>query len=254
MPSVDLSGGSSSPTPDLGQGGGAGGYGGGNHPYGGTPGQGAGGYGGGGAAGGLGGFGQNAAADYMKDAAYQQAQSGLQAATTGAGTAILELRKYVQEGPAGVSMLCFLGGLATIFAGFIGLLNLGGLASPFHYVLNAYLFVFGVVTVLLEADMESFKQMSFLGRFAPFVEQYQKEVFQRANFLTQLRGRGFFFLFVGSLAITQCFFCLFFVVGVWNVLMGVLCLLMSFGINPANHMNVAVQPTEQHLLQNRPYP
>merc|ERR1711879_236694 len=80
--------------------------------------------------------------------------------------------------------------------------------------------------------------MKVLGRLAPFCEQYQIEVFKRAQVLTELRGRGLFYLFVGSLAITQCFFCLLFLVGVWNVLMGVLCLLLSVGINPADHMSV----------------
>lgn len=265
MPSVDLSGGgggnSPSPAPSGGNhGGGGGSYGGG------AGGPSAGSYGGGQPAGGGGGAGVGFAAnaaqtalgnavvqEQLKAAAYEQAQVGLSAARVGASAAVTELHKYVQEGPAGISMLCFVGGGATTFAGVIGLLNLGqSVTSPFSYVLNAYLTAFGVVTFLLEADVDSVRNMKVLGRFAPLVEGYQEEVFRRAQFLTELRGRGFYYLFVGSLAITQCFFCLFFLVGAWNVLMGVLCLLMSFGINPTEHM--ITSGGEQHApLYNAPH-
>jgi len=175
---------------------------------------------------------------HVRDAAYEQANQGFSVVRQGASQAVSELRKYVQEGPAGVSILCFLGGLATTIVGILGLLNISSsLTSPFQYVLNAYLTLFGVVTVLLEADMESFGRMKVLGKLKPFVEKYQMEVFNRAKVLTELRGRGFYYVFLGSLAVTQCMFCLDFVIGLWNVLMGALCLMMSFGINPANHMN-----------------
>jgi len=250
MPSVDLSGGAGG-----GGGGGGGidlGFGGGSPPMSGA-GAPPGGPGAGGAASSSGGAGANLGAyaaqaalndpavqAHIKEQAYQQAQQGYNVAREGAAQAVSELRKYVQEGPAGISILCFLGGIATTIVGFLGLLNIsGGLTSPFTYVLNVYLTMFGLVTFLLEADMESFKNMKVLGKLAPFVEQYQREVFDRAKVLTELRGRGFYYVFIGSLAITQCFLCLLFLVGVWNLLMGVLCLMMSFGINPADHMQMA---------------
>lgn len=196
--------------------------------------------------------------EHLRTAAYDQAQQGFAVARAGAAQAVTELHKYVQEGPAGISMLCFLGGMATTFAGIIGLLNLGmSLTSPFSYVLNGYLTCFGVITFLLEADVESVREMKVLGRFAPLVESYQEEVFSRAKFLTELRGRGFYYLFVGSLAITQCFLCLFFLVGAWNVLMGVLCLLMSIGINPTEHMIASGGPIPEHnvpLYGGQPQP
>merc|ERR1719221_2171734 len=104
-------------------------------------------------------------------------------------------------------MLCFLGGLATFIAGVVGLMNIGSVfLYPFNYVLYGYLAAFGVVTFLLEADIETFARFPVFGKFAHLVDQYQEDIFQRAKFLTELRGRGLFYLFVGSLAITQCLF------------------------------------------------
>mmetsp|Transcript_8357 Transcript_8357/g.15207 ORF Transcript_8357/g.15207 Transcript_8357/m.15207 type:complete len:244 (-) Transcript_8357:31-762(-) len=193
-----------------------------------------------------GGFGQQMAEAAMQDptvqqqikeVAYNKAQEGLEAARVAGAMAAEELGKYIQEGPAGISVLCFLGGLATTLIGILGLLNFGyGIMSPFTYVLNAYLVAFGIVTFLLEADVESMRRLKVIGRLSPWVERYQMEVFNRANFLTELRGRGFFYLFIGTLAVTQCFICLTFVAGLWNMLMGILCLLMSFGINPATSL------------------
>merc|ERR1712190_79312 len=110
------------------------------------------------------------------------------------------------------------GGILTMLVGIIGFLNLSQVVTgPFQYVLNAYLTFFGLITFLLEGDMESFKNLPVLGRLGPLAEPYQQVVFKRAQFLTELRGRGLFYLFVGSIAITQCLFCLLFVVGLWNV-------------------------------------
>jgi hypothetical protein len=174
----------------------------------------------------------------IKAQAYDAAQQGWEAAKVGGVVAAGELHHYVQEGPAGISILCFLGGCATTIVGFIGgVLNLGAIFSePFHWVLSMYLMGFGFVAVLLEADITKLRTVKFIGHFAPFFENQQMEICKRALFLTELRGRGLFYLFIGSLAITQCWWCLFFLVGIWNSVMGVMCLLMSFGINPADHL------------------
>jgi hypothetical protein len=173
----------------------------------------------------------------IKAQAYDAAAHGWEAAKVGGVVAASELHKYVQEGPAGISILCFLGGCATLLVGLIGILNIGKIFSaPFDYVLSIYLAAFGFVAVLLEADVEKLAGIKVIGKLAPLFEQYQMEIFERAKFLTELRGRGFFYLFVGTLSITQCLVCLFFVCGLWNLLMGILCLMMSFGINPADHL------------------
>jgi hypothetical protein len=173
----------------------------------------------------------------IKAQAAEAASHSWEAAKVGGAAMGSELHKYVQEGPAGISILCFLGGLATTAIGLLGVLNIGAIfGKPFTYVLSVYLTGFGLVAVLLEADTEKLAGMKVIGKLAPLFEQYQMEIFRKALFLTELRGRGLFYLFVGTLSITQCWVCLFFVCGVWNLLMGVLCLMMSFGINPADHL------------------
>mmetsp|Transcript_9556 Transcript_9556/g.13370 ORF Transcript_9556/g.13370 Transcript_9556/m.13370 type:complete len:216 (+) Transcript_9556:74-721(+) len=154
----------------------------------------------------------------LKEQAWSGAQQGWVQAQEVAAQVAQEFRGYVQEGPAGVSVLCFLGGLSTMVVGFIGLINFGDIISePFHYLLHAYLVVFGYVAVVLEADVERLHDLKVIGRLAPFVQHFQMEVFEHAKFLTLLRGRGFFYLFVGTLCATQCFFCLFFLCGLWNM-------------------------------------
>merc|ERR1712083_995978 len=100
------------------------------------------------------------------------------AATQGAAHVVTNVHKYVQEGPAGISVLCFFGGILTMLVGIIGFLNLSQVVTgPFQYVLNAYLTFFGLITFLLEGDMESFKNLPVLGRLGPLAEPYQQIVF-----------------------------------------------------------------------------
>lgn len=176
-------------------------------------------------------------ADIALEQGRRAAKSGLETA----GVAVLEgaqqLRHYVENGPAGVSILCFVGGWATTIVGLLGCFNIGNIiVEPFQYILHCYLVAFGVVAIFLEADPERLQEFTVIGRMAGVVRSYQEEVFDRAKFLTELRGRGFFYLFVGTLAATQCLICLLFLVGLFNMLMGVICLAMSCGINPADHL------------------
>lgn len=198
---------------------------------------------------------QNSAVqEALKAQATEAANTGWEAAKVGGYQAATELHKYVQEGPAGISILCFLGGCATCFFGLIGMLNLGNIfVAPFTYVLSCYLSAFGLVSMLLEADVEKLSGRSVVGKLAPLCEHYQMEIFERAKFLTELRGRGFFYVFVGTLSITQCLVCLYFLCGLWNLLMGVLCLMMSFGINPADHLPASATDSWGNHVSSGPY-
>lgn len=147
---------------------------------------------------------------------------------------IAVFQDYIQQGPKGVSVLCFIGGVGASCVGALGLSNVGNVAlDPFHYILNIYMFVFGLVTTLIEADTDRVgTMMTPFDKLAEPITRMQAFLHEECRLLTRLRGRGFFYLYQGTLMVSQCFLCLLFVGGLYIALMGVICILMSFGIKP----------------------
>ncbi|KAF4757675.1 hypothetical protein FOZ63_023495 [Perkinsus olseni] len=82
----------------------------------------------------------------------------------------------------------------------------------------SYQFLFGVITCILEANPELLRERV----------HWQEKIYEHAKFLTLLWGRGLFYLFQGSLALVQ-FTLLYAIVGVYMVVMGVLCIAMWKG-------------------------
>eukprot|EP00405_Crypthecodinium_cohnii_P036353 CAMPEP_0206539918 /NCGR_PEP_ID=MMETSP0325_2-20121206/8692_1 /ASSEMBLY_ACC=CAM_ASM_000347 /TAXON_ID=2866 /ORGANISM="Crypthecodinium cohnii, Strain Seligo" /LENGTH=476 /DNA_ID=CAMNT_0054037535 /DNA_START=38 /DNA_END=1469 /DNA_ORIENTATION=+ len=147
---------------------------------------------------------------------------------------LLAFQDYVQQGPKGVSVLCFAGGLATSILGGMSVCNFfGTVMDPFHYILNAYVLVFGLVSTCLEADTDRIGTlMSPFDRLAEPVTRAQAWLHSECRLLTRLRGRGFFYLYQGTLMVTQCVFCLLFLCGLYLVAMGLVCIMMSCGFTP----------------------
>jgi len=147
---------------------------------------------------------------------------------------LMAFQDYVQQGPQGISLLCFVGGLATSALGFMNVCNIfGTIVDPFHYILNAYMFAFGLATAVVEADTDRIGMlMTPFDRLAEPVTRAQAWLHEECKLLTQLRGRGLFYLYQGTLMVTQCVFCLIFLGGLYNAAMGVLCVMMSFGYTP----------------------
>lgn len=141
---------------------------------------------------------------------------------------------YIQQGPQGVSVLCFAGGVATTILGAMGICNVfGTVMDPFHYILNVYVFVFGLATAIVEADTDRIGiLMAPFDRLAEPIARSQAWLHEECRLLTRLRGRGFFYLYQGTLLVTQCVFCMNFIIGLYILAMGVVCILMSFGITP----------------------
>merc|ERR1712217_666269 len=109
----------------------------------------------------------------------------------------------------------------------------GTITDPLHYILNAYMFAFGVATACIEADTDRVGMlMSPFDRLAEPLTRAQAWLHGECRFLTWLRGRGLFYLYLGTLMVTQCVLCLVFLCGLYNILMGVLCIMMSFGFKP----------------------
>lgn len=147
---------------------------------------------------------------------------------------VVAFGEYIQQGPKGASTLCLMGGVATSCVGVMCVLGFfKALVDPLHYCLYVYMFAFGIATVCLEADPDRIGML-----ITPFdllagpLTRGQAWLHAEVRLLTELRGRGAFYLYQGTLMATQCVFCLLFLVGAFNVLMGVLCIAMSFGIQP----------------------
>merc|ERR1719188_85523 len=99
----------------------------------------------------------------------------------------------------------------------------GSVMDPFHYILNVYVFVFGVTTALVEADTDRIRiMMAPFHRLAEPVTRAQAWLHEECRLLTRLRGRGLFYLYQGTLMVTQCVLCLMFLSGLYNAIMGIL--------------------------------
>lgn len=147
---------------------------------------------------------------------------------------VMAFGDYIQQGPKGASVLCFIGGISTSVVGMMYLTGfLKVLADPLHYIIYVYMFAFGLATACLEADPDRIGMFPwpFDGLAGPLTRG-QAWLHAEVRILTELRGRGAFYLYQGTLMATQCVFCVLFLVGMFNAVMGALCIAMSYGIQP----------------------
>uniref|UniRef100_A0A7S1AY93 Uncharacterized protein n=1 Tax=Noctiluca scintillans TaxID=2966 RepID=A0A7S1AY93_NOCSC len=153
------------------------------------------------------------------------AGAAFQAAQQGAARAFGEFNAYIQMGPTGVSMLCTFGAIGTIVVAIIDCLSIAGiLTNPAQYVLNLYLFIFGITMILIEADTQRMTNFALLRTLAPRVSRLQAFIFREVHIISGLVGRGMFYLFVGLFCVTECWWCLTFLAGLFNCVNGVLCI------------------------------
>jgi len=178
-------------------------------------------------------------------------QSSFSAVQGGVVRAFGEINKYIQMGPTGVSVLCTFGAVSTSAVGVLGLFELTSMITqPATYVLNLYLFFFGVAMLLIELDVSRLRQFAILGALAPLVTRWQSWIFQEVHLISSLRGRGFFYLFVGLFCLTECWFCLTFIVGLFNCLNGVLCI--GANLKSPNHTSSLDNTMSQHSMSQLP--
>merc|ERR1712023_433833 len=95
------------------------------------------------------------------------------------------------------------------------------------YVVSAYQMIFAASTVIFECPPEYIQKV-------PQIDQYQDMLGAKCAFLTEFVGRGMFYIFQGSLWL--CFASLTdlldLVTGLLQVFIGVLHVLMHFGVMP----------------------
>jgi len=112
------------------------------------------------------------------------------------GKAGAEFMNQIEQGPAGIRFLAFCGGVAS--AGYAGY-TLLGLLNPFNliggvvtYVVCGYQLCFAITTVTFEIPLEYSQKI-------PGINKYQDLLMEKAAFLSDVAGRGLFYVFIGSL-------------------------------------------------------
>jgi len=131
---------------------------------------------------------------------------------------------YIQRGPEGMSWLCFMGGLVTFAFGVLGFIDIfDAVLDPLYYLVNAYQMIFGLATCIIEAPLEWVNQSNQLKKAQAFIYEFSK-------FLTTFGGRGLFYLFQGSLALSLTGISLQFVLGCYMFFLGVLCIGAQYGL------------------------
>ncbi|CAE8606106.1 unnamed protein product, partial [Polarella glacialis] len=130
----------------------------------------------------------------------------------------------IQQGPDGVRLLSFGGGVASVAIAVMDLINVFGiLTNPVHYVLSVYQLIFSCTTMLFEASPEMIQKVSGLN-------SYQDLLIDKAKFLSETYGRGLFYIFQGTLWL--CFASLTDIldlgVGLWMVFVGALNIMIHF--------------------------
>jgi len=147
---------------------------------------------------------------------------------------VMAFGEYIQQGPKGASTLCFIGGVGTSVVGVMYVFGfLKAIVDPLHYIIYVYMFGFGLATTCLEADPDRIGMLPTpFDMLAGPLTRGQAWLHAEVRLLTELRGRGAFYLYQGTLMATQCVFCAMFIIGLFNALMGGLCIAMSFGIQP----------------------
>eukprot|EP00929_Paragymnodinium_shiwhaense_P016280 TRINITY_DN124541_c0_g1_i1.p1 TRINITY_DN124541_c0_g1~~TRINITY_DN124541_c0_g1_i1.p1 ORF type:complete len:203 (-),score=48.94 TRINITY_DN124541_c0_g1_i1:103-711(-) len=166
-------------------------------------------------------------AEWQKQAAMSLAREagGYAAAATSDVTTML--KDYIQRGPQGVGWLCFVGGLVTFVFGMLGTIDIFAvISSPLTYLINVYQMAFGAGTCVIEAPEEWVPKYQRLQRMQAFTHRH-------AKFLTTFGGRGLFYIFQGSLALSLSgVMSLSGILAMYMFLLGVMCIMMQYGYKP----------------------
>jgi len=115
------------------------------------------------------------------------------------GNAGEHIMKRIEQGPTGVRVLAFVGGVASCVNALLSLLNiLGIITHPVLYTVSAYQLFFSLTTMLFEAKPEWIVSIQ---EKCPIlmVDSYQDLLLENAKFLSLTGGRGLFYIFQGTM-------------------------------------------------------
>mmetsp|Transcript_57691 Transcript_57691/g.134970 ORF Transcript_57691/g.134970 Transcript_57691/m.134970 type:complete len:225 (+) Transcript_57691:71-745(+) len=141
------------------------------------------------------------------------------------------LHEMIEQAPHRIKLMCFFGGVAVVFNGIFGVLNVFGAFNNFiFYIVNFYQVVFGIVTCISELHP------GFLGQgdtMPDIVDFFQRELHLWAKGLTLLGGRGLFYIFQGSLVVVSSgMLSIGLIIGLYMFFVGCLCISLHFKKNP----------------------
>lgn len=132
--------------------------------------------------------------DFAQDPEVQEkAYKNAGFATVCVGDAKGELVRKLEQGPVGLRFLAFFGGAASFGFGIFNCVNVFGILShTVKYVLDVYIVLFSLTGVVFEAEADWVKKI-------PWILDYQDTLIDHAKFLSQMFGRGLFYIFLGTL-------------------------------------------------------
>lgn len=130
----------------------------------------------------------------------------------------------VEQGPTGIRVLAFGAGVLSCVNAVMYCLDVGHLLNFVVWIVSGYQIVFSLTTMIFEAPPSIIEKI-------PMITGYQDMLMDKAKFLSEVLGRGLFYIFLGSLwlAFASLSKLLDLVTGSVLVFVGVLHLLMHFG-------------------------
>jgi len=154
------------------------------------------------------------------------AQAGAMARQYG-GQAAEQFMAKIEQGPAGVRFLAFLGSCASVGFAVMTLINPINALAFVSYIVSIYQLIFAFSTVIFECPPEYIEKV-------PKVKEYQELLEKKCNFLTDVGGRGMFYIFQGTLWLTmmELFDITLLALGCYLIFIGVLHVAMHYDIAP----------------------
>eukprot|EP00929_Paragymnodinium_shiwhaense_P110581 TRINITY_DN77728_c0_g1_i1.p1 TRINITY_DN77728_c0_g1~~TRINITY_DN77728_c0_g1_i1.p1 ORF type:complete len:270 (+),score=62.77 TRINITY_DN77728_c0_g1_i1:98-907(+) len=165
--------------------------------------------------------------------AKEYANKALTIATTGVATAGSQFIGKIEQGPAGVRVLAFLGSIVSMVLSVMGLINILEVVShPVTYIVCVYQFIFAFTTALFEIPPDYVTKIQSTVKLP--VDKYQTMLIENAKFLSLNGGRGCFYIFQGTLwlALAGLAELLKYAIGAYMCFMGFLHILMHYGVLP----------------------
>lgn len=140
------------------------------------------------------------------------------------GSAGVKTVELVEQGPTGVRILAFVAGLACCVNAVMFCASIGNIMAFPVYVVSGYQIVFSVTTMIFESPPSVIEKI-------PGITKYQDMLMEKAKFLSEVLGRGLFYLFQGSLwlAFSNIGKITDIAVGLFMIFVGILHIIMHFG-------------------------